>query len=117
LIFSKPKGMILAGVAATAFGLAGLRLAEFTSDPGLEDTNACVDQRCAGDQNYDRKVAAAGLQRTFVSRDCPYFKVDVEFKAVGRPEQDSDGQATLVEDSRDIFVRISRPYLQFGTLD
>src|SRR5262245_58530371 len=26
-----------------------------------------------------------GLHRTFVSRDCPYFKVDVEFEAVGRP--------------------------------
>ena len=38
---------------------------------------------------------STGLQRTFVSRDCPYFKVDVEFKAVGRPE----------------------PYLQFSILD
>jgi hypothetical protein len=24
------------------------------------------------------------LHRTFVNRDCPYFKVDVEFRAVGR---------------------------------
>jgi len=30
---------------------------------------------------------STGLRRTFVSRDCPYFKVDVEFQAVGRPEK------------------------------
>jgi hypothetical protein len=28
-----------------------------------------------------------GLRRHFVSRDCLYFKVEVEFKAVGRPER------------------------------
>ncbi len=49
------------------------------------------------------------LQRTFVSRECPYFKVDVEFQAVG--------PATPVEDSRDIVVKISRPYLQFAVAD
>ncbi len=27
---------------------------------------------------------STGLNRRFVSRDCPYFKVDVEFRAVGR---------------------------------
>jgi hypothetical protein len=53
---------------------------------------------------------STSLQRTFVSRDCPYFKVDVEFRAVGRPVPDR-------EDSRDIIVKISRPYLQFGVAD
>ena len=57
------------------------------------------------------------LQRTFVSRDCPYFKVDVEFEAVGRPSRDSQGRVTLVEGSRDTIIRISRPYLQFSVLD
>jgi hypothetical protein len=60
---------------------------------------------------------STGLRRTFVSQECPYFKVDVEFQAVGRPERDSDGRVTLVENSRDIIVKISRPYLQFGIMD
>jgi hypothetical protein len=60
---------------------------------------------------------STGLHRTFVSRDCSYFKVDVEFQAVGRPDRDSDGRATLEEDARDIIVKISRPYLQFTVAD
>jgi len=60
---------------------------------------------------------STGLQRTFVSRDCPYFKVDVEFQAVGRPNQDRSGRVTLVESSRDIILNISRPYLQFTIAD
>ena len=60
---------------------------------------------------------STGLRRTFVSRDCPYFKVDVEFKAVGRSDRDKEGRVTLDEDSRDIIVNISRPYLQFSTMD
>jgi hypothetical protein len=58
-----------------------------------------------------------GLQRTFVSRDCPHFKVDVEFKAVGRSNRDDDGRVTLVEGNQDIIVKISRPYLQFSVQD
>jgi hypothetical protein len=60
---------------------------------------------------------STGLRRTFVSQDCPYFKVDVEFKPVGRPNYGSEGQVTLVEDGRDIIVKISRPYLQFSIMD
>ena len=60
---------------------------------------------------------STGLQRTFVSRDCPYFKVEVEFRAVGRPDRERDGRVTLVEGGQDIIVRISRPYLQFSILD
>jgi hypothetical protein len=60
---------------------------------------------------------STGLRRTFVSRDCPYFKVDVEFKAVGRADCDKQGRVTLDEDSRDIIVKISRPYLQFSIMD
>jgi hypothetical protein len=60
---------------------------------------------------------STGLQRTFVSRDCPYFKVDVEFEAVGRPSRDADGRVTLVEGSQDIIVKISSPYLQFSIAD
>jgi hypothetical protein len=57
---------------------------------------------------------STGLQRTFVSRDCPYFKVDVEFNAVGRPNRDQDGYVTLFEDPRDIIIKISKPYLEFA---
>jgi hypothetical protein len=60
---------------------------------------------------------STGLQRTFISRDCPYFKVDVEFQAVGRPSRDRDGRVTLEEDGRDIIVRISKPYLEFAHTD
>ena len=58
-----------------------------------------------------------GLQRTFVSRDCPFFKVDVEFQAVGRSNRDGNGRVTLLEGSQDVIVNISRPYLQFVIAD
>lgn len=60
---------------------------------------------------------SSGLRQTFVSRDCPYFKVDVEFQAVGRPGRDADGRVTLVEGPQDIILKISQPYLQFSILD
>jgi hypothetical protein len=60
---------------------------------------------------------STGLRRTFVSRDCPYFKVVVEFKAVARPDSDNAGFVTLVEDNRDIIVKVSKPYLQFSIGD
>ncbi|HKW97968.1 MAG TPA: hypothetical protein VJN43_09535 [Bryobacteraceae bacterium] len=60
---------------------------------------------------------STALRRTYVSRDCPYFKVDVQFQAVGRPANDGTGRVTLVEDSRDIILKISRPYLQFSVAD
>jgi hypothetical protein len=60
---------------------------------------------------------STGLRRTFVSRECPYFKVDVQFRAVGRPDRDSDGRVTLEEDACDIIVQVSRPYLQFSIAD
>ena len=60
---------------------------------------------------------STGLQRTFVSQDCPYFKVDVEFGAVGRASRDPEGRVTLEEGSQDIIEKISRPYLQFSHTD
>ena len=60
---------------------------------------------------------STGLRRTFVSRDCHYFKVDVDFNAVGRPNRDKEGRVTLDEDNRDIIVNLSRPYLQFSIMD
>ena len=60
---------------------------------------------------------STGLQRTFVSRDCPFFKVDVEFQPVGRSNRDGNGRVTLVEGSQDVILKISRPYLQFSIVD
>jgi hypothetical protein len=60
---------------------------------------------------------STGLHRTFVSRDCPYFKVDVEFEAVGRPGRDADGRVTLIQAEEDRIVSMSRPYLQFRIMD
>ena len=60
---------------------------------------------------------STGLQRTYVSRDCPYFKVDVEFQAVGRPGRDKEGRVTLVEDNQDIIIKMSQPYLALSTED
>ena len=57
------------------------------------------------------------LHRTFVSRDCPYFKVDVDFEAVGRPSRDPNGRVTILEGSKDKIVKISKPYLQFRIMD
>ena len=42
------------------------------------------------------------LRESFVSRDCPYLKIDVEFEPVAVPNQD-------------VIVRVSKPYLQFAT--
>ena len=60
---------------------------------------------------------STGLRRTFVSRDCPYFKVDVEFQAVGRADRDADGRVTLVESDEDIILKISTPYLHASIVD
>src|SRR5271156_1448210 len=60
---------------------------------------------------------STGLQRRLVSRDCPYFKVDVEFETVGRPERDENGRVTLIEDSKDLILKISPPFLQFSIAD
>lgn len=60
---------------------------------------------------------STGLQRTFVSRDCPNFKVDVEFEPVGRSKRDINGRVTGGEDEGDLILKISRPYLQFSILD
>jgi hypothetical protein len=57
------------------------------------------------------------LRRTFVSRDCPYFKVVVDFKAASGPDRDSAGSLNSVEDNRDIIVKVSKPYLQFAIGD
>jgi hypothetical protein len=60
---------------------------------------------------------STGLRRTYMYRQSPYFKVDVEFEAVGRPARDSDGRVTLVESDADTIKTISGPYLRFSIVD
>lgn len=54
----------------------------------------------------------SALQRTFVSRDCPFFKVDVIFRRA------SGSDAGQFEDlDGDVIEKISRPYLEFSIAD
>jgi hypothetical protein len=55
---------------------------------------------------------SARSQRTYVGRDCPYFKVDFEFKAVGPADGAVGSEMSHLEGSQDIIVKMSRPYLQ-----
>lgn len=59
------------------------------------------------------------LQRRYVSRDCPFFKVDVEFKpAKGVDDRDASGRFIFSgEHERDVIVKISQPFLQFSIFD
>jgi hypothetical protein len=47
--------------------------------------------------------APSVLRETFVSQDCPYFKIAVGF------------QATFGGGNRDVIVKVSKPYVQFAT--
>lgn len=60
---------------------------------------------------------STGLQKTYVSRDCPFFKVRVEFQAVGRPSRTPDGRVTLIEHNRDIILKTSAPIIQNPSTD
>ncbi len=60
---------------------------------------------------------STSLEHTYVSQDCPLFKVDVKFQAIGRPERDSDGRETSVESDDDIISALSRPYLASPVYD
>ena len=60
---------------------------------------------------------STGIARTYVHRECPYFKVDVKFKAVGRAERDAEGRVTLKESPDDAIAAISRPYLDWPVGD
>ena len=59
-----------------------------------------------------REVGLTGLRETFVSQDCPYFKIDVEFKRV-----DIRPGPTMSFDlpNQDVIVKVSKPYVQFAT--
>lgn len=52
----------------------------------------------------------------YVSRDCLYFKVDAEFKAVGPPDLDVQGRPAPGS-LRDVIVKLSRPYIEGPVID
>ena len=60
---------------------------------------------------------STSLEHTYVSQDCPLFKIDVKFHTTGRPERDPDGRETSVESDEDIITALSRPYLAFPVYD
>jgi hypothetical protein len=64
-----------------------------------------------------KSTMAARLRRTFVSRDYPQFRVDVEFKQARSPDLQGPVSVIPFEDNRDIIVEISKPYLQSVTAD
>lgn len=51
------------------------------------------------------------LQRTYVYGECPYLKVNVQFKAVGNEQE------VLVESPDDVIVSVSQPYLAWSVMD
>lgn len=53
-------------------------------------------------QTFRMGSAPSVLRETFVSQDCPYFRVDVQFQPTfGIPNQDE-------------IVKVSKPYVQFS---
>lgn len=95
-----------------------------TIKPGM--TRADLDQVFTTEGGLSSRAA-----RTFVSRDCPYFKVDVVFELVGPPDLPAtdcrsaitgapcpdDVKARIGVSPRDTIISISRPYLQFTIYD
>ena len=53
---------------------------------------------------------SARTWRNYVSVDCAYFKVYVEFTLAGNPE-------SMEEDPRDTIKTISKPFLEFSIMD
>jgi hypothetical protein len=60
---------------------------------------------------------STGLQRTFVSQDCPYFKIDVTFRRASTRGPGEHGQDGFAEFGNDIIESVSKPYLQFSIMD
>jgi hypothetical protein len=56
-----------------------------------------------------------GLRETFVSQDCPYFKIDVEFEPVAGLDNGGVRFSASPRDNRDVIVKVSKPYVQYAT--
>jgi hypothetical protein len=70
-------------------------------------------------------LVVSPYKRTFVSRDCPYFKVNVEFRAAAvgptkqekEPQDEKDDEKLIGGNPADVIANISTPYLQFSMMD
>ena len=51
------------------------------------------------------------IHRRYIYRKCPYIKVDVEFEAVGNPDD------KLTESPSDQIIKISKPFLEWTIID
>ena len=51
------------------------------------------------------------LQKTYVSPECPYIKVDIRFRTV------ADAGNSLEEDPEDVVESVSRLYLAWSVMD
>jgi hypothetical protein len=60
---------------------------------------------------------STALWRTFVSRDCPFFKIDVTFRRVAPSPAPPGPNELLEERETDVIASVSRPYLQFTIAD
>lgn len=56
--------------------------------------------------------ATAPLLGVYSFRECLFFKVDVEFQPVRKPERDISGSIWTPEDPKDVITKISNPYLE-----
>jgi hypothetical protein len=55
-------------------------------------------------------------QQTYVSSDCPLFKVNVTFRPFN-PTYDHEGRLDLFKDERDTILTISQPYVVYSVMD
>lgn len=62
-------------------------------------------------------LVSSGLKRTYVSRKCPYFKIDVEFRPVNSTADSKQWPESLDGNPTDVVSKVSRPYLEFSIAD
>jgi len=76
-----------------------------TIKPGMTRWDVLHVFRIEGVRRLAMEGGPPGLRReTFISQDCPYFKIDVEFKSV-----------SFNLPNQDVIVKVSKPYVQFAT--
>ena len=85
-----------------------------TIKPGMTRWDLLHVFRTDGGLRWTDAGPATGLRETFVSQDFPHFKIDVEFKRVDGPQG-----LTMSFDlsNQDVIVKVSKPYVQFATMN
>jgi hypothetical protein len=92
--------------------LAGILQRMDSIKPGMTRADLLKVFRTDGQPSREI-LALTGLRRTFISRDCPYFRVDVEFEPAAHPERGiSPIQPRGFEDGLDVIQKITKPYVQ-----